>query len=87
MEILTPLLEKATADLSLGRMLESLVLLKIIWMKLEPKLKKFDDRIAGLATVVENGFKSGESRFQKIEERVTALEKPTEGSQHDGKSL
>lgn len=85
MEILTPLIEKATDGLSFGRMIESMAILAIVWRKLKPELKKFDERLAGLATIVENGFKSGESRFQKIEERLTVLE-TTEESTH-GKSV
>lgn len=69
-----PFLQRAWDEVSFGRMLEASLLLWIIWRKLRPHLEKIENRLAGLETVVGNGFKSGETRFQKIEERIIALE-------------
>ena len=65
------------ADLSAGRMLESDVLLAIIWRKLRPHLDAIEKRLGGLEDAVNLGFANGESRFKTIERRIHALEKPT----------
>jgi len=72
--MLGPMLEKFIVDLSPARMLEAVVLLFIIWRKLSPHLTKIENRIAGLESAVRDGFKTGESRFEKIENRVLSLE-------------
>ncbi len=73
-EILISMVDQVPKEISLGRMVESLVLLSIIWSKLKPHLTKIEDRIAGLETALRDGFKSGDHRFSMIEDRVTALE-------------
>lgn len=75
MDILGLLAHLMPNDLSTGRLLESAIMLTIIWRKLKPHLKTLEDRLAGLENAVQTGFNSGELRFQKIEERITALEK------------
>ena len=70
----SPLVEKLTGDLSTGRLLESFILLWIIWRKLSPHLIKIENRLAGLEKAVTDGFNMGEQRFQTIEIRLTLLE-------------
>lgn len=76
------------ADLSAGRMLESIVLLTIIWRKLRPHLEKIEKRLEGLEGAVTTGFNAGEQRFTKIEQRINVLEsskqQPLGGLQHEG---
>jgi hypothetical protein len=78
MDILTPLIEKFSTEISPARMLESIILLGLIWRKLSPHLTKIENRIAGLEAAVREGFKSGELRFERIETRVTTLEQTKE---------
>lgn len=69
-----PFLDKLMSDISTGRMVESFVLLMIIWRKLKPHLTNIENRMKGLEEAVTNGFNKGETRFIKIEERLDALE-------------
>lgn len=81
MEIIFSLVQTFGKDLSPGRMLESFILLAVTWSRLKPHLKKMEERLAGLESALTAGFKSGELRFERIEDRVTDLEKqkPHEG--------
>ena len=79
--MIAPMVGPYLKDLSPGRMTESLILLFIIWNRLKPHLKTLEDRLARLEKAVQYGFKSGESRFEKIEsdnkeikDRITILE-------------
>lgn len=76
-------------DLSAGRMLESVVLLAIIWRKLKPHLEAIEKRLGGLEDAVNLGFANGEHRFQKIEKRLDELEeqKPAGGKHHGETAL
>lgn len=74
MDLISPILEKFIHEISIGRMVEAYMLLHIIMHMLKPHLKKIEDRIAGLETAIRDGFKSGESRFDGLEKRVTILE-------------
>lgn len=89
MDFLSPLIEKVTSDLSAGRMIESFVLLTIIWRKLSPHLKKVEERLEGLEKAVKEGFNSGEQRFEKIEGRIFVLEQNKTQNQGEinGKSI
>lgn len=64
-------------DLSPGRMVESMILLYIIWKKIKPHLDTLEARLAGLEKAVQDGFKTGESRFTAIEDRLAILESKT----------
>ncbi len=72
-------------EISLGRMIESAVLLSIIWSKLKPHLKVIETRLEGLENAVKEGFALGETRFQKIERRLNDLE--TQRSLAHGQTL
>lgn len=61
-------------DMQPGRLAESLIFLGVLLWRINPHLKKIEDRLKGLEIAVANGFKSGEDRFIKIEGRITALE-------------
>lgn len=56
-----------------ARVLESIVLLFIIWRKLSPHLTRIEGRIGGLESAVRDGFALGEGRFKKIEDDVKDL--------------
>ena len=65
-------------EISAGRMVESVVLLWIIWRKLSPHLEKIEARLAGLESAVKEGFNSGDERFKRIENRIDRLEDLTQ---------
>lgn len=67
LEIIFSMIKDFPHEISLGRMFESLVLLGLIWSKLKPHLTKIEDRLLGVENAVQNGFKDGEIRFQKLE--------------------
>lgn len=82
MSFMNLIVERFGKDLSPGRMFESVVLLSIIWSKLKPHLAKIQDRLLGLETSVTALNKSFESqnasesaRFEKIEGRISSIEK------------
>lgn len=66
-------------EISWGRFIESLALLIIIWFKIKPHMKNIEDRLSGLETALKLGFKSGESRFENIEGRLSSLENKNGG--------
>ena len=70
MGMLTPLFK----DVQAGRMIESVVLLAIIWSKLKPHLTKIEDRLKGVELALQTGFNLRDERIQKNEARLTALE-------------
>ncbi len=68
-------------DIEPGRLLESLIFLFVMLWRMRPYFRKFDGHvqelkaeISGLKAAVQAGFKSGEERFSRIENRVTLLE-------------
>lgn len=65
-------------DMQPGRLAESLIFLGVLLWRINPHLKKIEDRLKGLEVAVANGFKSGEDRFIKIEGRIDALESKKE---------
>lgn len=89
-EALMQMVSNVPHEISLGRMIESVVLLSIIWSKLKPHLKKIEDRLEGLETAVKTGFDNGETRFKLIEWRISALEQtkgPANGTSSNDQSL
>lgn len=74
-EMLIPLIKDLGSDISPGRMLESIVLLFIIWSKLKPHLKKIEDRLEGLEKAVNCKFGLSEERILKVETRLDVIEK------------
>lgn len=91
---LEPMLDSMAKDISLGRFVESVVLLWIIWRKLRPHLREIEKRMAGLEQSVKTGFNSGENRFQQIEKeqailkiKIEAMEKPRKGKLNETTGL
>lgn len=89
MELFFGMIRDLPHDLSLARMVESLVLLTIIWNRLKPHLTKLEDRLAGLEKTIKSGFDNGEQRFQNIERRINDLEtqKEKQDARSNGKSV
>lgn len=86
-DLLPVFLSRFGNDLSPGRLVESVILLAIIWKKLGPHLKVIEtrlggieDKFKGLESTMKTGFNQGEERFKNIEGRLNGLEnKPKEG--------
>lgn len=74
-------------DLSGGRMIESMIILFIVWRKIKPHLHAIEERLKGVENAVTIGFKAGETRFKTIEDRLTVLEKKGDNHGSDDKSL
>ena len=64
------LLSTAVEDVSPGRLIETILALVVIWTRVKPFLKSYDERLKNLEQAVKDGFKQGELRFQKIEDAV-----------------
>jgi len=62
------LLSTAVEDVSPGRLIETILALVVIWTRVKPFLKSYDERLKNLEQAVKDGFKQGELRFQKIED-------------------
>lgn len=76
MEVLFgPLVEKFAGELSPARILESMLILFVIWRKVKPHLTKIEERMAGLEKALREGFNTGNIRFLNLENRVKELEK------------
>ncbi len=61
-------------DISIARILESTILLSLIWSKIKPHLTKIEQRMEGLEQAVKVGFNNGSIRFETIEYRLKKLE-------------
>jgi hypothetical protein len=81
-DIIFSLVKDFPHDISLGRMAESIVLLAIIWRKLKPHLDNFEAKLGALDKSLKESLTNDENRFQKVESRITALEK-TKGETYD----
>lgn len=85
LDIILPMLgsygEKILTESSPARLLESLVLLAILWRKLKPHLDKIEERMSGIEMSIRSGFQSGEERFSKIESRLGKVENALEREQ------
>lgn len=79
LELIIEMIRHVPQEMSLARMGESVILLAIIWSRLKPHLKKIEDRLEGLEKALQVGFSTGETRFIKIEARITALEQIPKG--------
>lgn len=68
-------------DMDKGRLAENLIFLVVLWSRVKPHLKKIEERMAGMESVM-HSFKDtvteslhhGDLRFSKIETRLDFLE-------------
>lgn len=67
--------EKLLTESNPARLIESLILLAVLWRKLKPHLDKIEQRMSGIEASLKQGFAAGEERFTKIETRLDAVEK------------
>lgn len=68
-------------DIQPGRLTESLIFLFVMWWKVKPHLKMIEDRMLGMEKALENiqgtvkkELSDGESRFNRMENRIEKLE-------------
>jgi hypothetical protein len=80
------LLNPIVSTIEPGRLIESLIFLVVLLWKLNPHLKKIEDRMEGIENAVREKFVAGESRFEEIETRLDSLETNLSGSEN-GKSM
>lgn len=78
-ETLLSMLKDVPHEISLGRMIEAFVLLGVIWRKLQPHLKKIEERLEGVELAVKKSSDADAARFTTIEVRLNALERDTHG--------
>lgn len=68
-------------DMDKGRLAENLIFLIVLWSRVKPHLKKIEERMAGMESVmrtfkatVDDSLQLGDIRFSKIESRLDFLE-------------
>lgn len=68
-------------DMDKGRLAENLIFLIVLWSRVKPHLKKIEERMAGMESVmrtfqatVHESLQHGDLRFSKIESRLDFLE-------------
>jgi hypothetical protein len=74
MELLLPIIEKGWVEAEPWRLLETFVILWVVWWKLKPHLAKIENELTQINVNMKKGFDAGELRFSKVESRIDVLE-------------
>lgn len=69
-----PILEKVLSESNPSSLVQSLIIFFIVWWKVKPHLTRIENEIRQINSNMQTGFRAGEERFSKIEDRVSRLE-------------
>lgn len=79
--LMEPYMEKFLVELNPARLLESFILLVVIWRKVRPHLTTMENEMKGVKLELnqiregmDKGFELGNKRFEEIENRLDVVE-------------